>query len=134
MSIRSPAATPSSRTWRCTALCCGSNSAATNCSCRSRSAGMMKILESIRLPGFGDEHVQRGNVEVPLDQRGYRPEAFQRRRVQRPHFFAHRRVVRVDADVPIPDPPYAVTCEMDLANALARNPIEVSVWIEPMIH
>src|SRR5262245_608789 len=131
MLSRAPALMPSSRTCACAALG-SSNSAATNSSCSSRSAGMMSLQHAIGFVCFGNEHVERRNFRVPFDERWHRPESIQRRGVQGPHFVAYRRAVRVDANLPPADGVSAVAGEVNLLHDALRNAVEKSKRVEPM--
>src|SRR5687768_17184558 len=90
---------PSSRMYAWTDSSRASNSAATNPSCRSRSAGTKVLPDAIGFMRFRHQHGKRRNVRVPFDQRGNGAESFERVRVERPDFIADGRVVCVDANV-----------------------------------
>src|SRR6185312_16423681 len=92
------------------------NSASTKCICSSRSASTMHLHHAIRFVRLCGEHTERRDVRVPLDERRHRTEALERRGIQHPHFIAHRRVVRVDANVALADAPHAVASKMHLTN------------------
>ena len=64
--------------------------------CSSRSEGMGFRSQGVGLRGLGHQHLERGNIGVPLDQCGHVAESPQRRAVQIPHRVAYRRAVRVD--------------------------------------
>src|SRR6187397_429115 len=123
MLSRALALIPSSRTcaWMASD---SSNIAATNASCSSRSAGMMRLQHAICLAGLGNEHVEIRNLRVPFDERRDGAESLQRRGIQTPHFAAHRSAVRVDANLAPADGVDAMPGEMNLLHVFTRDAVD----------
>ena len=74
-------------------------SAAVKLICSSRSAGMMGLHDRLRTTRLVQQHGERGQVAVPLDQRGHRTEARDGRLVEAPDLGHHAAVVGIDEDL-----------------------------------
>src|SRR5229473_2663404 len=61
--------------------------------CSSRSEGMGIRAQGVGLGGFGHEHLERGDIGVPLDQGRHVAEPLQRRAIHAPHRIAYRGAV-----------------------------------------
>src|SRR5687767_10990956 len=130
MSTRSAAAMPFAR------MPGGSpspNSAPANWYCKSRSACMAVPCDLLGFRGFGLQHFERRQVDVPLDQRRHVAEPRDGMGVELPHVVADVRAVRIDEDLARADAPHAVAGEMDFLHRAARQAVEKAARVEAVI-
>jgi hypothetical protein len=83
------------------------------------------------MPRFIHKDFERGKVGVPLDQRGHRTKAPERRGMEAPDGFRNSGAVVVNQDIDVFGG--VMTGKMDLADRLDRQPIEIGDRIEPEI-
>src|SRR5216117_1296134 len=136
MRSRSAAANPSSTTAPQTASSSSCSIEAANARCSSSKAGMLALLahETLRLRRFVEQHRERRHVGVPFDERRHAPEECQRLGVKRPHLLRNARAVVVDADrAPVLEFAHLVTREVDLADALRRQGVQIAPRIEAVV-
>jgi hypothetical protein len=83
------------------------------------------------MPRFIHKDFERGKVGVPLDQRGHRTKAPERRGMEAPDGFSNSGPVVVNQDIDVFGG--VMTGKMDLADRLDRQRIEIGDRIEPEI-
>src|SRR5260370_32798883 len=77
------------------------------------------------------QDLERGEVGVPLDQRGYRAEALERRGVEFPDGLRNPGAVIVDQDVHVLGD--VMAGEVDLADRLDWQRVEIGDRVEPEV-
>src|SRR6185503_20918037 len=95
-----------------------SYSAATKRSCSSRSDSKRVSRDGVGAARLVDQHVERRQVGIPLDERGRTAEPRDGDGVERPHLVADTCVVRVDQQLAALELADAVAGEVDLADTV----------------
>src|SRR6266446_1606085 len=100
------------------------------CSSRSieTSVGMGQLFGMMRLV---QKDLERGEVGVPLDQRGHGAEAPERRGVKIPDGLGNPRAVIVDQNVHVLGG--VMAAEVDFTDRFDRQRVEVVDWVEPEV-
>src|SRR5882672_12221819 len=104
----------------------------------SRSAGMIvaargRLHQTIGDPGLVEQHGQRGDIRVPLDQRGNGAESIESPLIELPHRRGHGRAMVIDEDGPAVRVVLGMAGEMDLAYGIDRQRFEVCDGIEAQV-
>jgi len=101
------------------------------CSSRSieTSVGMGQLFGMMRLV---QKDLERGEVGVPLDQRGHGAEAPERRGVKIPDGLGNPRAVIVDQNVHVLGG--VMAAEVDFTDRFDRQRVEVVDWSNPKFH
>src|ERR1700756_3556152 len=108
------------------------STACLSCSCSSSSVDIsMDLGELLRVAHFVQQDFERGKVGVPLDQRRHRPEAAERRGVEVPNGLGDAGTVVVDQYIHVFGS--VMASNMDFANCLGRQRVEISNRVEPEI-
>src|SRR3989449_11744204 len=136
MRSRSAAANPSSTTAPQTVSSSSCSIEAANARCSSSKAGMRALLahEALRLRRFVEQHRERRHVGVPFDERRHAAENGERLGIERPPLARDARAVVVDADrASVLELAHLVTREVDLADALRRQGVQIAPRIEAVV-
>src|SRR5882724_2173767 len=126
-SVRSP------RIHGATASGASSKSAPSKSFCRSRSGNMSHSRDRVSLVRFGNEHLERWDVCVPLNQGRGSAETLQRGRIQLPNSVADRPVVGINENLLLPDSSRRVPCEVKFLYRAARQRLQIYVRVKPVI-
>src|SRR6266702_2091283 len=89
--------------------------------------------DRVCLVRFGNKHLERWYVSVPLNQGRGSAEALQRGCVQLPNSVADRPVVSIDENLLLPDSSGRMPCKVDFLYRAARQRLQIYVRIEPVI-
>src|SRR5947199_10310168 len=96
-----------------------------SCSCSSSNFGIsMDIGQLLRMLRLVQQDFERGNICVPLDQRGNGAEAPERLGVEFPNRLRYPRAVVVDQDIHVVGG--VMAGEVDFADRCRRQRIEIS--------
>src|SRR5712692_8882946 len=107
----------------------GPSMARRNADCRSRNAGINRLLGTLHRPlgrvGFATQHSQVWDIRVPLDQGGHRAKAGQRVGVEGPDRGGDWRAMIIDQDRLAIGVIHRVPCEVDFTHSARWQGIEI---------
>src|ERR1700722_650952 len=127
------ASTPQARTSALSGSPSSAKTAAAKLRCNSRSVGTAYSQRLFDLAGFGNEHIERWQLRIPLNECVHGSETLKRRAVELPNGAAHGRRMGVDQELASSEALDAVAGEMDFLHRKRREGVQISVWIEVVI-